>query len=249
MRRLLTFAAFLLIIAIVPVCAQRGGRGSGGGQAGAGGSHGGFGGSRAGFGGHPGLARYASGGPTHVSSGFHHYGAGPRSFRGERVHDRGFRHHCFGCYGYGSGYGYPFYSYYDPYWGYDSYSSYDSYSAYDADAERERALANEMNAENVDEQRLRQQDQDLYARPGYGSTALQSRQEEHAKADPPTILVFRDQHQREVQNYAIVGPMLWNFTLQRTEKIPLADLDVPATTKANDDRGVDFKLPRASEGQ
>ena len=28
-----------------------------------------------------------------------------------------------------------------------------------------------------------------------------------------------------------------------TQRISLADLDIPATTKANDDRGVDFRVP------
>ena len=29
----------------------------------------------------------------------------------------------------------------------------------------------------------------------------------------------------------------------RTQKIPLANLDVPATVKANDDRGMEFRVP------
>jgi hypothetical protein len=29
----------------------------------------------------------------------------------------------------------------------------------------------------------------------------------------------------------------------RTQKISLADLDVPATVRANDDRGMEFKVP------
>ena len=66
---------------------------------------------------------------------------------------------------------------------------------------------------------------------------------------PPTVLVFRDQHQLEVQNYAIVGQTLWNFAPQRTQKIPLADLDLAATQKANDDRGVTFRIPIGSEAQ
>lgn len=66
---------------------------------------------------------------------------------------------------------------------------------------------------------------------------------------PATVLVFRDQHQQEVQNYAIVGQTLWNFAPQRTQKIPLADLDLAATQKANDDRGVTFRLPISSEAQ
>ena len=63
------------------------------------------------------------------------------------------------------------------------------------------------------------------------------------------MLVFRDQHREEIQNYAIVGQTLWNFAPKHTEKIPLSDLDLPATAKANEDRGVTFRVPESSEAQ
>jgi hypothetical protein len=63
------------------------------------------------------------------------------------------------------------------------------------------------------------------------------------------VLVFRDQHKLEVQNYAIVGQTLWNFTGRRTQKIALAELDLPATAKVNDERGVDFRVPGTADGQ
>jgi ribosomal 50S subunit-associated protein YjgA (DUF615 family) len=66
---------------------------------------------------------------------------------------------------------------------------------------------------------------------------------------PATVLVFRDQHKKEIQNYAIVGQTLWNFSSQHTEKIPLADLDLQATTKANEDQGVTFRVPASGEAQ
>ena len=62
------------------------------------------------------------------------------------------------------------------------------------------------------------------------------------KPREPTVLVFRDGHQQEVTNYAIMGQTVYVFD-QRTQKIALADLDVAATIKANDDRGLDFQLP------
>jgi hypothetical protein len=46
-----------------------------------------------------------------------------------------------------------------------------------------------------------------------------------------------------VQNYAIVGETLWIVTEERARKVPISDLDIPATRKANEDRGVDFRLP------
>ncbi len=56
--------------------------------------------------------------------------------------------------------------------------------------------------------------------------------------------MFRDKHTEEVQNYAIIGQTLWILNEEKAMKIPLADLDVPATVKANDERGIDFKVPR-----
>jgi hypothetical protein len=58
------------------------------------------------------------------------------------------------------------------------------------------------------------------------------------------LLVFRDKHTQEVQNYAIVGGTLWIFSEQRATKLPLSWLDIEATTQANDDRGVNFQLPK-----
>jgi hypothetical protein len=106
-----------------------------------------------------------------------------------------------------------------------------------------------MNQQNLEDQRLLQQeeadrDQDAYAR----SSPAPSKAE-GAPILPATVLVFRDQRKEEVQNYAIVGQTLWNFAPQRTEKIPLAQLDLPATTKANDARGLSFKLPTGGGSQ
>ena len=60
---------------------------------------------------------------------------------------------------------------------------------------------------------------------------------------PQIALVFKDGHQLEVQNYAIVGDMLYDLTPGHRAKIAIADLDLTATAKENDDRGTDFQLP------
>jgi hypothetical protein len=62
----------------------------------------------------------------------------------------------------------------------------------------------------------------------------------------PTVLVFRDGHQQEVSNYAIMGQMVYVFD-KRIQKIALSDLDVAATVKANDDRGIEFHIPDAKK--
>src|SRR5438034_8945463 len=67
--------------------------------------------------------------------------------------------------------------------------------------------------------------------------------EQAAPSDQPqTVLVFKDGRQTEVQNYAVVGSTLYDLTPGRYRRIALADLDLTATTKQNDDRGIDFKV-------
>jgi hypothetical protein len=243
MRLLIIGAMFVLLLAAVPIWAQHGG-----GHASAGG-HGGMA-SHGGFTGHSGSHAF---GGAHTGSGF---AARPSSrglasrqslssrnfnhFGGVRIRTFGFRNKCqgFGCRG---RFAYPWLGgAFDPDWWWDSGSSYDP------DREREIGLANEMNAQSLDEQRMREQgDQDIYAR----LAPPHPPEEERTEIAPATLLVFRDQHQEEVQNYAIVGQTLWSFAPQHTQKIPLSDLDLPATTKANDERGVDFHVPGTHEGQ
>jgi hypothetical protein len=243
MHRRVLIATITLLLVSVPLSAQHGGsHGSAGGHGGGMGSHGGFSGSgsHAFSGGHSGAAfgaRSFSGPASRQlfsSRGFNHSG-------GVRFRGNGFTNNCnrYGCFGYGSPFGYT--GFYDPYWWWDSGSSFDY------DQQYQTGLANEMNQQSLDEQRMRQQqgDQDVYAR----SAPPPPRQAETTEAAPATVLVFRDEHKQEVQNYAIVGQTLWNFAPQHTQKIPLSDLDIPATTKANDERGVDFRMPGGHDGQ
>ncbi len=62
-----------------------------------------------------------------------------------------------------------------------------------------------------------------------------------------TVLVFRDGHQLEIANYAIVGGMLYDLSEGRTKKVELAELDLQATVKQNDERGVQFQLPAGAK--
>jgi hypothetical protein len=84
---------------------------------------------------------------------------------------------------------------------------------------------------------------------GSPSSALDAYADDAGPAEVPvaaqraTVLVFKDGHRSEVLNYAVVGDTLFDFADDRRHKILLADLDLPATQKANDDRGVDFQIP------
>jgi hypothetical protein len=236
MRRLLTLAAFLLLLSLA-MFAQRGG-GHGGFSGHGGGGH--FSGGHS-FSGHSFGGMQSSAGFKFSGGGFgpgHFHGGGFRGgFRDHHFHNR----FAFGYpwYGYGYGYGY---GYYDPFWWSDSYSSYDY------DQERDQAIADEENAVNLQQQNLRQreewhrfgnsEDQDAYAR------STPSRSQAPANADPATVLVFRDQHRQEISNYAIAGGTLWVLSEQSAKKIRLADIDLEATAKANDERGVEFQIPK-----
>jgi hypothetical protein len=59
----------------------------------------------------------------------------------------------------------------------------------------------------------------------------------------PTELVFKDGHQIDVSNYAIIGQTLYDLTPGHTRKVPLAELNLEQTEKQNEDRGVTFQLP------
>jgi hypothetical protein len=91
------------------------------------------------------------------------------------------------------------------------------------------------------------------ARPGsYGDPAAvenNNNGEKTIAAQPSTVLIFKDGHRSDVVNYAIVGDTLFDFAPGRTRKIPLTDIDLSATRKANDDRGIDFELPATPAGQ
>jgi hypothetical protein len=267
MRFLLGMASCVIALGLAPVWAQHGGgHASAGGHA-FGGGHA-SGGVHGVIGGHAGSSGHSGGGGGHIFSGAHS-GAAPaahpsfhsssnrsspnrslssRNFNhsrsphrgpGIRIRTRTFRN----CFWFGCSWGYP-YSYLgggiDPNWWWNSGSSDDQNQQYGSGS------SNDISGQNVDDPRTDEQgDQDVYAR----SAPPPPRDDERTEAAPLTVLVFRDQHKQEVQNYAIVGQTLWTFAPQHTQKIPLSDLDLPATTKANDERGVDFRLPGAHEGQ
>lgn len=92
---------------------------------------------------------------------------------------------------------------------------------------------------------------DASAKPGAGESGEPeaARVEDPVTAQPSTVLVFKDGHHSDVLNYAIVGDTLFDLGAGRTRKILLADLDLAATHKANDERGVDFQIPASAKQQ
>jgi hypothetical protein len=69
--------------------------------------------------------------------------------------------------------------------------------------------------------------------------------EAESEADP-TMLIFKDGHQLEVGNYAIVGHNLYDMSPGHQGKVALADIDVTATQKQNEQHGVKFQVPASA---
>jgi hypothetical protein len=198
--------------------------------------HGGGGG----FGGHSGFSSHGSfaGGMTRSrGSGF----SGPsRSFHFGGGFHRPFSNHPHFAsrrrfFGYG-GYGYPYYGYpfYNDDSGYDPPDNYVDYGASAPEQGDSQQLQAEINRLEDEVARLRQE----------RSSSAKSQAPAGAHSQSLTELVFQDKHTQEVQNYAIVGQTFWIFDSQLPTKVSLSELDVPATIKANDARGVGFQLPR-----
>ena len=59
---------------------------------------------------------------------------------------------------------------------------------------------------------------------------------------PATVFIFKDGHQLETKNYAIMNGTLFDFSSRTLKKIQMDEIDSAATLKANDDRGVVMKL-------
>jgi hypothetical protein len=72
---------------------------------------------------------------------------------------------------------------------------------------------------------------------------------EEPKAAPerpsdPVIIVMLDGRKEALSDYAIMGSYIFDLSNGTTRKIPIDTIDVPATRKINEQRGVEFKLPQ-----
>jgi hypothetical protein len=233
MRRWMFMAALSVALLVTPLWAQRGGRG---GMA--------VGGARGGSVGAPHSGTFAGG----VARGGFVHGPYPGHlpyYPGRYPFYPG-RYPWWGYRGYYGGWGYPWawgwyggvgwsgdnYSYPDqsyPVYAYSTPDNGNAYVTYDQQQEIDR-LNDEVARRRADQQSGAAQNS---AQPSAPKTEIHG----------DTVLVFRDRHTEEIQNYAIIGKTLWVFTEQQARKIPIAELNVPATTKANEARGIDFRLP------
>ena len=187
----------------------------------------------------------------HHHDGFRHDGM-------RRDHSDGNRHHSRnnGYGGYGGGY-----VYYNPYGYYDTGSMDQPQPAannYEQPVDDEgpgltvfeHRRDYQLIGDSPQYQRERQEQQRLADARGDEKSA-EKKDDVTAVAAPPeevisTILIFRDGSHREIRNYALMGNGIYDLSVKAGQgkmKILLADLDIPATIAANDQRGIDFKVP------
>ena len=131
------------------------------------------------------------------------------------------------------------YAYYPAYYPMVDYSS----SQYSAQSDQQNAMSRQIDELSDEVQRLREEDAGRTYASAQPVPAAAPKTDSRQEPNKPTVLVFKDKHIQEIQNYAIVGEILWVFTEQRAKKVPLSELDLPATAKLNEERGVEFHLP------
>lgn len=250
MRRWVLSAALCALLTL-PVWGQRGGGGHGGmGGGGHGFSGGGFASHGGGYSYHGG-AGYARGGYGGVYGG---YGYGGRGY-GYGYGGRGYGGYGYRGYGWGRGWGwgYPWWGWgyagwgWYPWWGWgggywdnsyynyyptDTYpvQGYPTYAYPPPDGSSQDQTQDQINSLKGDQLRSQQN----------------SGQSTTAEIRAETVLVYRDGHTEQVQSYAIVGKTIWIFDESRARKIALSELDLPATRRDNEDRGIEFVLPSSS---
>jgi hypothetical protein len=172
--------------------------------------------------------------------GFHNPGFVHSPHRGPTIVTRG----PFGGHRFARRSFYPFYSSYGyyggPLWDWDDaeYDARFNNNGYDYQTAAEiNRLSNEV--EQLREER------DYAQAPAQPAPTPAPRPAVQAKAqeDLPVVVVFLDKHIREVKNYAVANEMLVVLDGNKRTKFPLADIDLAATMKLNDERGVDFQIP------
>jgi len=154
---------------------------------------------------------------------------------------------------FGFGYGYYPFNYYSPFpgavsvvpdpitqgYGYDYGYGQDQYAQDQAAAQNQADLNYEVSRLSQEVENLRQQQAMLAAPPPQPVAPVLVTPPAPVT---PTMLVFRDGHRMEIQNYAVIGQTLWILDQRASTTIPLSDLDLDATQRENAARGMRFSV-------
>ncbi len=207
-----------------------------------GGYHGGYAGGYRGYGGV--VARGGYGGYVGYGHGYGYGGYG-RGWYGYPYRGWGYGYGRWGYPWWGWGVGLAWYPGWGWGWGWDD-SSYDSYNSYPADNYASTYTAPQYPSYvyvTPPDYSENDQTQDQISQLQSEVNELKAQQSQGKGTGLDTTLVFRDGHRETVQNYAIVGKTLWVFNETRAKKVPLSELDLSATKRDNEDRGVEFNIP------
>ena len=138
---------------------------------------------------------------------------------------------------YGTGFAYAYPDYFDPgYLGYPDYGPYDD-SAYATPQQPATYPAPDDYPAPPPEQAY------VAPPPVYRPPYVRPQAAEDLGSETPVTLIFKDGRPSEqIQNYMLTRTTLY-VQGPRLREIPVADLDLPATEKANKAAGIDFQLP------
>jgi hypothetical protein len=136
---------------------------------------------------------------------------------------------------YYGGYGYPLYSdqYYDQTQAASPYPQEYQQGAYQQGvmAQQVQDLTNEVGQLRAEMASAKQTTPPYSAKPSVQELPLNA------------TLVFRNGRRMQIHNYAIVGQTIWIFDEKAATKMSLAQLDLDATKRVNEENGVQFMLP------
>lgn len=139
-------------------------------------------------------------------------------------------------------YSYFFIPYYDSSFGY-GYPGYDTYPYSPPVDPNAQGLIENALGEQI--QRLSDEIEQLKYNQAFPPSAYQ--QPDPQSRQVPITLVLRSGQQIQVQNYAVIDQVFWDFTKQPARKIPISTIDVAASTKATEANGGEF--PQLEPGQ
>ena len=194
---------------------------------------GGFGHFGGGFG-HGFRGGFGGGFHSHFGSGFRFYGAFGYPYRGFYG---GFGYPWYGSYAYPV-YSYPLYSY--PAYSYPVVLYSDRYDSGRYDSDLDYSYQQKRNMEELD--RLEDRVSKLEDQRASANVPRPPQYEAQTRSSTPIVLIFRDRHTQEAENYAIVGQTIWLFNEQRAKRVPMSEIDIAATQRANLERGIDLHL-------
>jgi hypothetical protein len=142
-------------------------------------------------------------------------------------------------------YGYFSTPYYYPFFGYNN-STYPSYSEQAAAINDPGAQDMMMSQGALGQQLQSLSDQIKELKNAQQRGGIPSDEPGSQVTTPPSVssvpltVVLRNGQEMQVQNYAIMGPTFWDFTHQPARKIPIATIDIAASTRATEAKGGEF---------